>query len=123
MRKNKLVLSLLVVLSLLSLTPLTAFATSEKDSEKSTSVQTNGAITFESEATIDSTTPITTEPTTTPTEKPPGGTTKPGGTYPSTGEIVKKGLTFGGAGIVALALILFFWKRKKDEEHEEGDVH
>ncbi|WP_339101749.1 LPXTG cell wall anchor domain-containing protein [Candidatus Enterococcus clewellii] len=114
---------MLVVLSFLSLTPLAASATSEKESEKSVSVQTNGAITFESEKTIDSSTlpPTKTDPTSDSTsmvEKPTGGTTKPGGSYPSTGELVKRGVTIAGAVFIVLAGLLFFWKRKKEEEKE-----
>ncbi|WP_321386773.1 LPXTG cell wall anchor domain-containing protein [uncultured Enterococcus sp.] len=125
MQKNRIVLCLLVALSFLTLSPLATFATSEKESEKSASVQTNGAITFESDATVDSSTsPPTTEPTTTDSstvDKPTGGgTTKPGGSYPSTGEIVKQGLTIGGVAVIALALLLFFWKRKKEDDSKEG---
>lgn len=126
MQKNRIVLCLLVALSFLTLSPLGASATSEKESEKSASVQTNGAITFESDATVDSSTPppTTTEPPTTDSstvDKPTGGgTTKPGGSYPSTGEIVKQGLTVGGVAVVTLTLLLFFWKRKKEDNDKEG---
>lgn len=94
-------------------------------------VQTNGVIEF-----FDDTEPSTSEPepssepapsSETPlpsssdepiTPKPPGS--KPQGSYPSTGELVKTSLTVSGAALVVLALLFFFWKRKKDKEESQS---
>lgn len=124
MRKNRIIASLIVVLSLLCLIPTVAFATGQ-GSEKSVSVQTNGAITFE--ATDDSTKQSTEEPV--PSSEPATSTNepvveKPQGKYPSTGEVVKQSLVYGGAAVIALALILFLWKRRKKEDDSiEGGMH
>lgn len=40
---------------------------------------------------------------------------KPTGKYPSTGELVKKSLTFSGVVLILGTLILFLWKRRKEE--------
>lgn len=41
---------------------------------------------------------------------------KPVGRYPSTGELVKVGLSISGLTILIVALILFLWKKKKQKE-------
>lgn len=85
-------------------------------------VQTNGVITFYTES---STTEPTTEPTSEPDKKDPPKTSepkvaKPVGRYPSTGEMVKTSFVFAGAALVIIGLLLFFWKRKKDQEGRDS---
>lgn len=92
--------------------------------ENGGAVQTNGVVSFYEETTEPSSTTepsTTTEPTTTPTTEPtkPSGS-KPAGKYPSTGELVKKSLGISGAALVLIALILFYVKRRKEQETGEG---
>lgn len=88
--------------------------------ENGGAVQTNGVVSFYEE-TIESSSSTepstTTEPTTEPT-KPSGS--KPAGKYPSTGELVKKSLGISGAALVLIVLILFYVKRRKEQESGEG---
>lgn len=46
--------------------------------------------------------------------------TKPAGLFPSTGELVKTGMTISGIVALVAALILFFWKRNKKQNEDES---
>ncbi|MBL1229912.1 LPXTG cell wall anchor domain-containing protein [Enterococcus sp. BWB1-3] len=86
-------------------------------------VQTNGEIGFyEGDApivdssTTNSSTAASSYPTTSGSTEPAAA--KPAGKYPSTGELVKKSLSFSGAALILIALFLFLMKRKKKEAEE-----
>lgn len=116
MRKKFYIKWLLVVLPILLLmSPIVAFANGG-DSEKSASVKTEGAITFE---TVDSTTEPTTEPTsdssTTATTES-SSLPQTGGKLPKTGELVTQGITVGGICLLLLAVFFFFWRKRKEEQ-------
>lgn len=83
--------------------------------ENGGAVQTNGGITFYEESISISSTEQSTTPST--TSKPTSQ--KPVGRYPSTGELVKASLGISGAVLVAIVLILFYLKRKKERENTE----
>lgn len=83
--------------------------------ENGGAVQTNGGITFYEESTSSSSTEQSTTP---PTPSKPTSP-KPVGRYPSTGELVKASLGVSGAVLVAIVLILFYLKRKKERENTE----
>ncbi|MGX7149539.1 LPXTG cell wall anchor domain-containing protein, partial [Enterococcus ureasiticus] len=86
-------------------------------------VTTEGIITFyedSTEPTTEPTTASTTEPSKpTPSSPSEPKVTKPVGRYPSTGEIIKGSIGIGGIVLVAIALFLFFKKRKKEQEADK----
>lgn len=90
--------------------------------EEGGAVKTNGAITFYETSTDSSSSeaPVPSSEEPTPSSEAPAPSdselpvTKPAGKYPSTGELVKKSLTFSGAALVLGVLLLFIWKRRKE---------
>ncbi|MGL4696731.1 LPXTG cell wall anchor domain-containing protein [Enterococcus larvae] len=87
-------------------------------------VQTNGVVGFYEEGSSDSSSSdssssdgsSSSESTSQSTLPPTGGTTKPTGSYPSTGELVKNSLTISGAALLVIAAVFLFWKKKKEKE-------
>lgn len=126
MRKKSILKSLIVLLSFLFLVFPTLASASDGNSEKSASVQTNGEISFYTDATseppassTDPTVDSSTAPTTTPTTTPSSTLPSTGGKLPTTGEVVKQGLMYGGVALLALALF-YIWKRRKNDENKGG---
>jgi len=113
MKKSKWCYCFLVAFSLLFALGMELPAVAEEGG----AVQTNGVIGFY-ETSADSSgseEPVESIPSSSDSEPP---VTKPAGKYPSTGELVKKSLAVSGVALVLGVLILFFWKRRK----EEGDA-
>lgn len=93
-------------------------------------VSTKGQITLTTEEPTPSTdSTSSSEPTPTSESSsstlPPTGssqsplTPKPMGKLPSTGELVKTSLSISGVILLVLLLIVFLWKRKKDQKSQE----
>ncbi|WP_242586799.1 LPXTG cell wall anchor domain-containing protein [Candidatus Enterococcus ikei] len=121
---NKKILPILLS-SIMGLMIVTQFSTSVNAAENQNGgqVTTEGIITFYE----DSTEPTTEPPyeSTTESSKPTLSSSsepkvvKPVGRYPSTGEIIKGSIGIGGIALVAIALFLFFKKRKKEQEADK----
>ncbi|WP_086349710.1 LPXTG cell wall anchor domain-containing protein [Candidatus Enterococcus clewellii] len=84
-------------------------------------VKTNGVIGFyeedvsESSTSESSSSDSETSETTQSTLPPTGGTSKPSGKFPSTGELVKNSLTISGIALLVMAVLFLIWKRKNRE--------
>ena len=82
-------------------------------------VQTKGVIGFY-EASTESTSieePISSEssaPESTENSEEKAVVVKPKGKFPSTGELVKTGLSFSGVALVLGVLLFFFWKKRQE---------
>ncbi|MCB5956327.1 LPXTG cell wall anchor domain-containing protein [Enterococcus sp. CWB-B31] len=118
-----LVASFIAVLSIFSGGSMKAMA-----SGNGGSVQTNGVITFYDETVTSSSTEPANSSTTSssmassstlPATDGSSTVGKPTGTYPSTGELVKTGLSFSGIAIVA-AVLFFFWIKRKEQGKRKG---
>lgn len=124
-RRPSLFISVALTALMLLAGPVTGLA-----EEQGGAVQTNGVISFYEESTPPNSTTEptsgTTEPSVSASEVPvpsdtssypsTGTTTKPTGSYPSTGELVGASLGISGLILVALVLILFFYKRKREQD-------
>lgn len=90
-------------------------ANAEEQGQKSQSVTTEGVIIFE-EGTGEVQDSTGQSQSITPVVKPTGTPKPVGKSYPATGEIVKKSLMYLGIGLIALFFLLFWKKRKKEED-------
>ncbi|ALS02827.1 cell wall protein [Enterococcus silesiacus] len=115
MRKkiNFLIFSFTLLLTLAISYPLTATANSNGGE-----VQTDGVIRFYEDSS--STEPSTSTQPSSSTSTSSAQVSKPVGRYPSTGEMVKTSLVFTGVALVIIGLLLFFWKRKKENEGRDN---
>lgn len=89
-------------------------------------VQTQGGISFYEDSTEASSSTVATTESSTVVSEPTvtsdssiASITKPYGKYPSTGELVTKGLGIGGLVLVLLVLLFLLLKRKKEHKEEE----
>ncbi|MCA5013865.1 MULTISPECIES: LPXTG cell wall anchor domain-containing protein [unclassified Enterococcus] len=120
-RIKYMIISFAFVLTLAVVYPLNAAANANGGELK-----TDGVISFYEDSS--STEPTSTTPpssTTEPSSVPEPSTSepkvvKPVGRYPSTGEMVKTSLVFTGAALIVIGLLLFLWKRKKDNEGRDN---
>ena len=103
--------------SIMCLVVLTLFSSnvSAAENQNGGQVATEGIITFYE----DSTEPTTDSSKPKPSDSSEPKVTKPVGRYPSTGEIIKGSIGLSGIALVALALFIFFKKRKKEQEADK----
>ncbi|MGX7148294.1 LPXTG cell wall anchor domain-containing protein [Enterococcus ureasiticus] len=78
-------------------------------------VQTDGEIVFTQESTQPTST--TSEPSSDSSEEP---IKKPGGKFPSTGELILKSLSVSGIAIIMLVFGVYLFKRKKSVDKKDG---
>ncbi|MBP1048115.1 LPXTG cell wall anchor domain-containing protein [Enterococcus sp. BWM-S5] len=82
-----------------------------------------GVIEFYVDSTEPSESSTTEPPVASSTEEPPVSTStssstvvqKPAGKYPSTGEVVQRSLMLSGAAVIALVLLFFVMKKRKEK--------
>ena len=111
MNKKRIIIMLASIVCLVAFTP-TSLTVTAAENQNGGQVTTEGIITF-----YEDSTERTTEPSKpTPSSPSEPKVTKPVGRYPSTGEIIKGSIGIGGIALVAIALFLFFKKRKKEQE-------
>ncbi|MBO0468085.1 LPXTG cell wall anchor domain-containing protein [Enterococcus plantarum] len=104
------------------LTPLIFLAVSfgtinEAAAEEGGQVQTNAGIVFKES---DSSTAQTNESThnDSSSNKLPNTGKKPTGRLPNTGDLIKVSMLFTGGALILIALIVFFWKKRKRVKRE-----
>lgn len=81
--------------------------------EQSQRVTSNGTILFEETTTTTTTTKTTTSRS--PQLPNAGGGGKK---LPRTGEILQQGMVYGGLGLLLVAFVILFWKRRKKGEDQ-----
>ncbi|WP_430597646.1 LPXTG cell wall anchor domain-containing protein [Enterococcus sp. AZ177] len=111
MNKKRIIIMLASIMCMVALASFSSNV-SAADNQNGGQVATEGIITFYEDST---------EPTTEPSKPTPPNSsepkvTKPVGRYPSTGEIIKGSIGISGIVLVAVALFIFFKKRKKEQE-------